>query len=108
MRSGSMDRTIRIDAYIPDAVNDYGTVAPSWSAMATVRAQVIEANTEEFIRAFGASDETVIVFRTRFLADVTTSHRVHYRGANYDIKQVKEIGRRKGLELRAVATSEAA
>ena len=102
MRAGKLDRTIRIDTYSAGVPDDYGTVTETWTALATLRAQLVQASTEEFIRAYGASDETVIIFRTRWLAGVTNADRVHYEGEFFNIKEVKEIGRRKGLELRAV------
>jgi SPP1 family predicted phage head-tail adaptor len=102
MRSGKMDRTIRIDTYSAGEPDDFGTVIPGWTALATLRAQVVQANTEEYLRAFGASDETVIIFRTRWLAGVTNSDRVVYQGSAFNLKEVKEIGRRNGLELRAM------
>jgi len=100
MRAGKLDRTIRIDRYSAGTPNEYGTVTPGWDALATLRAQVVQASTEEFM-ANGASDETVIVFRTRWLSGVTNADRVVYEGQPFNLKEVKEIGRRKGLELRA-------
>jgi len=105
MRSGKLDRIIRIDRYSAGVPDEYGNVQPIWDALATLRAQIIQASTEEFIRAYGASDETVIVFRTRWLAGVTNADRIHHDGGYFNIKEVKEVGRRKGLELRAVRTS---
>jgi SPP1 family predicted phage head-tail adaptor len=105
MRAGKLDRIIRIDRYDAGAVDDYGTPAPAFTPLATLRAQVVQSSTEEFIRAYGASDETVIIFRTRWLADVTNADRISYEGGYFNLKEVKEIGRRKGLELRAVKVS---
>ncbi|PZU23797.1 MAG: head-tail adaptor protein [Shinella sp.] len=105
MRAGKLDRTIRIDAYSSGTPDDYGTVTAGWTALATLRAQIVQASTEEFIRAYGASDEEVIIFRTRFLDGVTNADRIHYDGGDFNIKEVKEIGRRKGLELRAVRSA---
>ncbi|MGE0853648.1 MAG: phage head closure protein [Hyphomicrobiaceae bacterium] len=105
MRSGKLDRTITIQAFTAD-VDDYGTPAPTWSDVATVRAELIQASTVEFIRAFGASDENIVIFRIRWLAGVTTSHRVVYDGQGFNIKELKEIGRRKVLELRTVSVGE--
>lgn len=102
MRAGNLDRTIRIDSYDTGLVDSYGTAAPDWTPLATLRAQMVQAGTDEFIRN-GAVDETVIIFRTRYLAGVTTAHRIHYDGRYFNIKELKEIGRRKGLELRAIA-----
>ncbi|MCJ8053892.1 phage head closure protein [Shinella curvata] len=100
MRAGKLDRTIKIQGFT-NTVNEYGTPVETWTDKATLRAQIIQSSTEEFIRG-GAVDETVIIFRTRWLASVTTSDRIEYEGEAFNIKETKEIGRRKGLELRAV------
>lgn len=102
MRAGKLDRTIRIDRYSAGVPDDFGTVTPGYAELATLRAQIVQASTEEFIQAFGASDETVIIFRTRWLDGVKTADRVVYEGGNFDIKELKEIGRRKGMDLRCV------
>jgi SPP1 family predicted phage head-tail adaptor len=102
MRAGKLDRTIRIDRYNATSVDDYGTPGDSWEVLATLRAQVVQASTDEFIRSQGAVVETVIIFRTRFLSGVTTADRIHYQDGDFNIKEVKEIGRREGLELRCV------
>jgi SPP1 family predicted phage head-tail adaptor len=101
MRAGKMDRTITIQAFT-NTVDDFGTPIETWTDKATLRAQLIQASTEEFIRASGASDETVIIFRTRWLSGVTNADRIEHEGELFNLKEVKEIGRRKGLELRAV------
>lgn len=103
MRAGKLDRTIRIDRFDPGAVDDFGTPTPAYAVLATVRAQIIQTSTEEFIEAQGATDDTVVIFRTRWLSGVTTADRIHYEGRFFNIKETKEIGRRKALELRAVS-----
>lgn len=101
MRAGKMDRTIRIDHFDAGAVNQYGTPTPAFTPLATLRAQLIEASTEEFlVKAQGAVDRTVVIFRTRWLQGVTTADRVHYDGLVCNIRETKEIGRRRGLEIR--------
>lgn len=99
MRAGKLDRSITIQRFT-STVDEYGTPVMTWTDVATVRAQIMQASTEEFIRAYGASDKTVIIFRARWLSGITNADRISYDGANYNIKEVKEIGRRKGLELR--------
>lgn len=105
MRAGKLDRVIRIDRYSTSGIDGYGSPAPAWEALATLRAQMLQSGTEEFIRN-GAIDETIVIFRTRYLDGVTTADRVHHAGRYYNIKEIKEIGRRNGLELRAIATGE--
>lgn len=102
MRAGTFDRIVRIDRYSAGVPNDYGNSEPAWTALASLRAQIVQASTEEFMRSAGASEETAIIFRTRWLSGVNTADRIHYEGTFFNIKEVKEIGRRKGLELRAV------
>lgn len=81
-------------------LNDYGTASRAWTEVATLRAEIVSRTTEEFLRAQGAVDETAIVFRTRWIAGVTNADRVSFDGKAYNIREVTEIGRRKGLELR--------
>jgi SPP1 family predicted phage head-tail adaptor len=107
MKAGQLDRVITVQSFasVPDS---WGTPVPTWTNVATLRAHVIQSSTDEFIRAFGASDETVTVFRTRYIAGVTTSHRVVHDGKVHNIKEIKEIGRRKALELRTVSIGQIA
>lgn len=100
MRAGKLDRTIKIHG-VTNTVNEYGSPVEVVTDKATLRAQIIQSSTEEFIRG-GAVDETVVIFRTRWLAGVTTADRIEYEGEAFNIKETKEIGRRKALELRAV------
>lgn len=100
MRAGQLDRVITIQRSTSE-IDEYGNPAATWSDIATIRAQLVQASTEEFIRGYGASDETAIIFRTRFL-EVGPADRIVFDGANHNIKELKEIGRRRGLEIRTV------
>ncbi|MGP2493509.1 phage head closure protein [Mesorhizobium sp. PUT5] len=104
MRAGKLDRTITIQSFT-STVDDYGTPVKAWTDVATVRAEVVQASTEEFIRGWGASDETVIIFRIRWLDGLSNADRCCHHGNTFNIKEIKEIGRRKGLELRCEALS---
>jgi len=99
MRAGRLDRTITLQA-LSSTVDEYGSPAESWTTLATVRAQIVQASTEESLRRYGETDSLVVVFRIRWLSGVTTDHRIQYEGRNLNIREVKEIGRRRGLELR--------
>lgn len=101
MRAGKLDKSITIERPTT-AVDIYGTPVTAWVPVATMRGQIINAATEEFIRGQGASSETSITFRTRWLDDVTVANRITYDGAAYDIKETKELGRRRGLDIRCV------
>ena len=101
MRAGKLDSQIAIQRSV-SILDDYGVPALTWSNIAVVRAQVIKASTEEFIRGYGATEDNVVVFRIRWIADIIMADRVVHDGANFDIKELKQIGRRQGLEIRAV------
>ncbi|WP_265519491.1 phage head closure protein [Nitratireductor luteus] len=104
MRAGKLDRTISIER-LTETVTPTGSVVIAWTNLATVRAEVVTQSASEFLTGFGEAESGTIVFRIRYLAGITTADRVSYAGAPYDLKEVTEIGRRRGLELRAVATS---
>ncbi|MBV2144407.1 phage head closure protein [Falsochrobactrum sp. TDYN1] len=101
MRAGKLDRFITIERG-EETADEYGGVSFAWSKFADLRAQIVQASTEEYIRAFGARDETVIIFRTRYLDGITNADRIAYAGGYYNIKELKEIGRREGFEIRCV------
>lgn len=98
MRAGKLDRSITVQSFT-STVNDYGTPIETWTDVATVRAQIIQSSTEEFLTS-GATDETVIIFRTRYFGAVAPKSRILFEGEEYNVREVKEIGRRKGLDLR--------
>jgi SPP1 family predicted phage head-tail adaptor len=99
MRAGKLDREITIErvAYEDDGT---GNQIETWTQIAALRAQLLEASTEEFQRAYGASSETATIFRTRHIDGVTLADRVVYDGQPHNLIETKEMGRRRGLELR--------
>lgn len=103
MRAGNLDRVIEIETNTPVIDPGSGEHVPAWSPLATMRAQIVEQSTEEFFKAGGILSDDTVVFRTRYVVGVTTMSRILYAGRYYNIGQIKEIGRRQGLELRAAA-----
>jgi len=99
MRAGNLDRVIIIERETK-TLDLFGTVVDTWVPVATMRAQLLQNSTQEFLRGEGASTEATFVFRTRWLDGVTTAYRVTYLGQPYIIKEISEIGRRRGLDLR--------
>lgn len=95
-----MDRKITIEAIIGESQDDYGTTTQTWESTADLRCGIVQASTEEFLRGYGDAETTVIVFRTRYLAGLTTLNRIKFEGDYFDIRELKEIGRRKGWEIR--------
>lgn len=100
MRAGKMDRLIQIQNWQAGEPDDMGTVTEGWADLAVVRAQLIQSSTEEFMAAFGEADRTAVIFRIRWIDGLTTDHSVLYEGRRFNIRETKEIGRRKGLDVR--------
>lgn len=104
MRAGKLDRSISIERKT-ESVSATGAVVTAWQVIAAVRAELVTQSADEFLTGFGEAENGSVIFRIRYLAGVTTTDRVTYDGKNYDIKEVFEVGRRRGLELRVAATS---
>lgn len=100
MRAGNLDRQIIIQRSTR-TTGGAGAPVETWAPIATLRAQLVEATTDEYIRGSGSSTERIVVFRTRFIDGVTANDRVVYEGQPFTVKQIKELGRRKALEFRA-------
>jgi len=102
MRAGKLDKSISIETLGLGEPDKYRVATPGGSVIESrpVRAQILQQSTEEYLRGYGEGANTAIIFRIRFLVGVTTDHRIGYAGRIFNIREVKEIGRRVGLELR--------
>ena len=102
VRAGKLDRTITIEraTITPD---ENGTPVQTWATLATVKAEMLEMGSQDFMRTYGASFEAVGIFRIRWMDGLTLADRVLYNGKHYLMEDIKEIGRRVGLELRCKA-----
>ena len=105
MRAGKMDRVIQIDTF-SSTQDEYGGEIITWLPLATMRAEVIQQSGDEFLAAGGVASSVGIIFRTRYVEGVTVQSRVTYEARYFNLVEVKEIGRRKGLELRGQAAAE--
>lgn len=99
MKSGKLTHVLTIQR-ATHGINPAGTPTTVWADLATLRAEKVEQSTTEFIRNYGAADETVAVFRTRFLAGVTNADRISFDGTTFNIKEIAVQGRNRGLEFR--------
>lgn len=102
MRAGKLDQPIDImrSAWVDDGFG--GQVPGPTVVFVSLRAQIIQASTEEFIRAWGILAESVMIFRTRYIDDLDVADFVAWEGGEFNIKEIKPIGRRPGVEIRCV------
>lgn len=101
MQAGKLDRTIVIERST-HTLDSYGAPQVTWATLVTLRAQLLEGTTEESQEQDrGAATTQTVSFKTRYAAGITVADRLTYEGATFNIKQIKEIGRRRGLEFTA-------
>lgn len=101
---GNMDRRITIERET-ETVKPSGSVVKAWTHVATVWAEIVQRTASEFFTGYGEAENGSVIFRVRYHPGITTADRVSYAGKVYDLKEITELGRRDGLELRGVATS---
>jgi SPP1 family predicted phage head-tail adaptor len=106
VRAGKMDRVIVIENFTSVQDPGSGENIETWAPLATMRAEVIQSGADEFFQAGGVAGEVAVIFRTRYVGDVTVQSRVVFDGRNFNLVEVKELGRGRGLELRGKAASE--
>ena len=98
MRAGNLDRLIEIQCR-STGIDLYGTPINVWTTFATMRAQLIQIATDNTEGARGNVSDQVVTFRTRWLDGVSLENQVVYNGQTYFLKNIKELGRRVGLDL---------
>jgi SPP1 family predicted phage head-tail adaptor len=98
MQAGKLDRVIEIQR--PTTMLDlYGTPSQGWTTFKRMRAQLLAFSTDNREGQRGNTTDTTITFRMRWLDGVTLENRVLYDGQAFKIIQIREIGRRVGLDL---------
>lgn len=107
MRAGQLDRQIEITRTTTVSNPDEPWIpgAPTTVVLATARASLVQQSSEEFMRSFGESQETAVIFRIRYRDGIQLTDHVVFDGRTYDLIEIKEIGRRRGLELRCKEVS---
>ena len=105
MKAGKLTEELQVERST-STLNEYGTPSTTWAKLAVLRAEKVEQTTTEYIRNFGAADEEVVIFRTRFFDGISNADRLIWKGDAFNIQSVATIGRRTGVELRCVRIPE--
>lgn len=105
MRAGRLDRTIVVEGDAEEIGRDPFN-APIYGPplRLVMRASVEQQSGREFFAAQTVMASRRVVFRIRFVAGLTVRNRVVYEDITHNIVEVREIGRRKGLELHTEAS----
>lgn len=97
--AGTLDRRliIRKAIFARDAATN--EQKPTWQTLRQVWGMKIAKSEDETIEAGALGANRVVLFRVRYMGDVNELDRVCCEGLEYDIRGIREVGRREGLEL---------
>ncbi|WP_236019339.1 phage head closure protein [Fuscibacter oryzae] len=102
MQAGKLQQPIELQ-HLSETVSASGHAVQTWATYASGRAELRQAGVSEFLTTYGEGVTNNAVFVIRWIPGVTVADRIVHAGKAWNIVAVAEIGRRKGLELRAVA-----
>jgi SPP1 family predicted phage head-tail adaptor len=102
MNAGKLDRRITIQS-VTEAQDNAGQPVQTDVLLATVWAQVEALRGREPFQGDQFNAQQVTVFTIRYRDDVDATMQIIWEGEEYDVQSVKEIGRREGLEISALA-----
>lgn len=98
MKAGRMDRRVTLRKRSVSR-NAYGEQVATFSDLATVWAEKLDIAGREYFSAQQVQASVTTRWRIRWRDDVTVLDRISYDGAEHDIKNIAELGRRQGLEI---------
>lgn len=107
MEAGRLDRRITFEQEVETGSDDSGQPVTAWQQVGPACwAQKIDAGARQFFESAKENVEQTTTFKLRWRDDVTQTMRIVCEGAVYEILPgaIKELGRREGLEIIAVAT----
>lgn len=110
MDAGRLDRRVSLLRASTLSTNDFNEAVTTWRVLASVAANVVPVSDGERIRAGETLSSMMSRFTIRYsstVADLDPRDRISYDGRQYDIRGVKEVGRREFLEITAAARAEA-
>ncbi|MFO1099040.1 MAG: phage head closure protein [Xanthobacteraceae bacterium] len=99
--AGKLTRSIQIQR-ATTTTDEAGAPVKTWTSLAKIKAELAEqATKDERVADLGQISREAVLFRTRWLNDVTLSDQLVYAGNAYQITKLAEIGIKRGLEITA-------
>lgn len=102
MQAGKLQHPIELQR-MTETLGPGRMAVQTWATYATGRAEVRQSGVSEFLTSYGEGVTTNAVFLIRWIPGVALSDRIIHGGKVWNIVALAEIGRRRGLELQAVA-----
>lgn len=100
MRAAALDRVIVLKPRTDSMPDAYGVVTPGTGVPEILtRAELLESKLEDVTHSSGLITKTVLSFRLRYVGNIRPGDILAYEDGSYEILTIKEIGRRKALEL---------
>lgn len=87
MQAGTLDKRITIQSPVTGQ-NEYGEPLTGWTDVATVWASVLDITGREFIASAATQNTVETKITIRYINGITTSMRVLWNGAAYNIQAV--------------------
>jgi len=105
MKSGKFDRLVTLQHFTSSRDPATNELIEAWVELATVWASFRQSAGREFLQTSTSVAERKAVFGVRWRDDLSAGgNRVQYSGESWEIEEVREIGRKIGLELHCIAT----
>jgi hypothetical protein len=99
IRAGDLDRTLYITR-VSELLDEFGAASDCATQRAVrLKAALLENHSNDTMQAWGAASDTTLIFRTWFISWVKAGDLVRYQGREFIVKEIKELGRRRGIEL---------
>ncbi len=107
MRAGKLDRELIILRKSEDSVDAFNEPVEVWAPLSTVWGQQRPNRGSERFQAQQLTATTVITFHIRYFPGLKVTDRIEYEGRQWDILDIREIGRRVVHELDCKARADA-
>lgn len=102
MQAGKLQHSVELQR-MTEELGPGRVPVQTWSIYAIVRAEIRQAGISEFLTTYGEGVSNNAVFLIRWIPGVSVADRIVHGGKAWNIVAIAEIGRKQGLELRAVA-----
>lgn len=102
IKSEQLDRRIVFYNQV-ETQSDTGFVTTGWTYYMGVWAYVRQTRGREYHEADNVNAEVIKYFRIRYRRNISPKMRIVYESRNYDILEIRELGRREGLLITAKA-----
>ncbi|OMQ44931.1 phage head closure protein [Ensifer sp. 1H6] len=106
MRAGKMDRRVKILRLQEIGRNELNEALMDWVAVATVWAQARPNRGDERFEAQQLTGSATMTFHIRYRRELTIEDRISYDGRTWDIRDIRELGRRVVSEFDCVARAD--